>query len=782
MQKTPTLSVAMIVKNEEQHLAKTLESLKNIYDQLVIVDTGSTDKTKDIAKEFNAEVYDLKLDPFHFGDARNFSFSKCTGDWILWLDADDVIENPDQVKEMIEALPSTVDAVAVDYLYAFDHRGLCTAKHMKERLIKNNGSLTWQGVLHEAMIPTRKVTPIFSDRFVIRHDKSDADHKKSALRNYTIISKWIEEEGGDNTDPRNLLSLANACLGLDMFEEAIKWFDKFTKRSGWDEEVYIALHRIAVCARRLNHLDLALEFEFKALELLPNVKDAYLGLAETYHLMGKEEKAEHWTMLSFAKRNQAKATVYNPSQYEFQPYWLLANIYINMATAGKGFSFVTKALEMLDKCSEILGSDDKEIAKRRSFLQEEVERTKLAEAVVKVGAELKNEDEEKFKLFTTIIPKLAHPHPVVAKMRNSVDIKTETSGKDITIFCGACFEEWDGNSLDQGVGGSEEAVIHMAKRLVNRGWNVEVYNGILEPKEIDGVHYKPWWEFNQQNATDVFIAWRQPAVFDVLKPNSKKNYLWIHDMIQAGEFTQDRLEKVDKVMFLSKPHRNFFPNVPEEKVMYTSNGIDLSMLEVDAKDVERKPWKMIYTSSPDRGLLCLLKMWPKIKEKYPEAEFYWYYGWQTFDAHNQGNLERMSFKKQILDLLNQEGVHEGGRIDHHAIAKEMASSSLWVYPTEFIETSCITAMKAQALGCIPVTTDVGALSETVRHGVKLKHSDIYSNAEAQEDFIRQIGIAHETAQVTREVMQKDAEVFSWDKVAESWEIEFNYGSNNSLSS
>ena len=84
------LSVCMIVKNEEKTLARCLYSIKDIADEIVVVDTGSTDKTTDIAQEFGAKVFSLDWKD-DFSAARNFSLEKATGAWILIIDADEVL-------------------------------------------------------------------------------------------------------------------------------------------------------------------------------------------------------------------------------------------------------------------------------------------------------------------------------------------------------------------------------------------------------------------------------------------------------------------------------------------------------------------------------------------------------------------------------------------------------------------------------------------------------------------------------------------------------------------
>ena len=109
-----TISLCMIVKNEEDTLGRCLDSIKGLIDEVVIVDTGSTDRTKDIAKEYTDKIFDFEwIDDF--SAARNYSFSKATMDYILWLDADDIFMEIDleKLKELKETLDSDTDAVTI---------------------------------------------------------------------------------------------------------------------------------------------------------------------------------------------------------------------------------------------------------------------------------------------------------------------------------------------------------------------------------------------------------------------------------------------------------------------------------------------------------------------------------------------------------------------------------------------------------------------------------------------------------------------------------------------
>lgn len=108
----PTISLCMIVKNEETHLARCLDSAAELVDEIIIVDTGSTDRTVEIASDYTSKVYSY-LWKDDFSDARNYSFSKASMDYCMWMDADDILEETekDQFLRLKQTLPPDADIV-----------------------------------------------------------------------------------------------------------------------------------------------------------------------------------------------------------------------------------------------------------------------------------------------------------------------------------------------------------------------------------------------------------------------------------------------------------------------------------------------------------------------------------------------------------------------------------------------------------------------------------------------------------------------------------------------
>lgn len=188
----------------------------------------------------------------------------------------------------------------------------------------------------------------------------------------------------------------------------------------------------------------------------------------------------------------------------------------------------------------------------------------------------------------------------------------------------------------------------------------------------------------------------------------------------------------------------------------------------------RNPYACMYTSSYDRGLEHLLKMWPEIKKEVPKAELHIFYGWQLFESFYRNNPGSMAWKDKMDKMMEAKGITHHGRVSQPEIEKWYQKCGLWTYPTHFGEISCISAMKAQVWGAIPVVIDYAALKTTVQYGVKVD-GDIYE-PEVKENYKKELISLltdHNRQEEIRKPMMKWArKEFPWRKVAKQWDKEF----------
>ena len=150
MERKVSLSLCMIVKDEAKTLERCLNSVKSFINEIIIVDTGSKDETKIIASRFNAKIYDFKWIN-DFSAARNFSFSKATSDYIMWLDGDDYINDDDirKIKLLLENMDDSYDYVSAEYILARNNEGKVTTSLRRNRIVKRKCRFIWIGNVHE---------------------------------------------------------------------------------------------------------------------------------------------------------------------------------------------------------------------------------------------------------------------------------------------------------------------------------------------------------------------------------------------------------------------------------------------------------------------------------------------------------------------------------------------------------------------------------------------------------------------------------------------------------
>lgn len=244
-QTEPTISLCMIVKDEEQWLAQCLDSVKNLVTEIIVVDTGSTDATKEIAKKYNAKLFDFTWKD-NFADARNFSISKATGDWILWLDADETIakKDHDHIKKIIKEAQFPIVVLEQRHytndeknirFKKIDERYQAEAKECKgyyatliTRLFKNNLGLQFEGAVHETIDKSmQKLGLQFLQTDIpihhYQHMKSE-DKMKEKKEKY---NKLLEEKAKqDPTDIKTLHDLAITHLQKHDFKTAFQYFKK----------------------------------------------------------------------------------------------------------------------------------------------------------------------------------------------------------------------------------------------------------------------------------------------------------------------------------------------------------------------------------------------------------------------------------------------------------------------------------------------------------------------------------------------------------------------------
>lgn len=313
-----SISLCMIVRDEEQTLGRCLDSVKAAADEIVIVDTGSKDATKEVAAKYTDRIYDFRWCD-DFSAARNFAFDRGTKDYLMWLDADDVL--PESSLKKLLALKETLDpgvsVVMMPYHVAFDQAGRPSFMYERERLIKNRAGFRWRGAVHEAIAPRGKVL----------HSDVAVEHRKlkpgEAWRNLRIYEKQLAE--GRPMSPRERFYYARELFYNRRYEQALAEFGRFLDTPGtWLENRLDAYRMSAACHELLGRPDRAMELLLKSLGEDAPRAEICCDIGRLFMDREKYKAAAFWYETAASRRPCAESGAFlNRDCYGYIPYMQL---------------------------------------------------------------------------------------------------------------------------------------------------------------------------------------------------------------------------------------------------------------------------------------------------------------------------------------------------------------------------------------------------------------------------------------------------------------------------
>lgn len=333
-----TISICMIVKNEEMHIARCLDSIAELVDEIVIVDTGSTDKTVEIASGYTAKVYSYPWTD-DFSDARNYSFSKATMDYCMWMDADDILEKTEREKflQLKKSLLPDTDIVMMKYHTAFDENGRPSFSYFRERWIKNCSKYRWVGAVHEVIPPSGKV--IYSD-IAICHKKINA---KDPDRNLKIYQKMLAD--GKTLDARQQYYYGRELYYHGLYREAVSVLEQFLlSAQGWVENKIEACSVCADCYYRLGEDESALTALLRSMSFdLPRA-ELCCEIGKYFLEHGNFRHAVYWYETALNRpRNECSGGFILPDCYDYVPLLQLCVCYDKMGDRLKAEEYNERA-------------------------------------------------------------------------------------------------------------------------------------------------------------------------------------------------------------------------------------------------------------------------------------------------------------------------------------------------------------------------------------------------------------------------------------------------------
>lgn len=710
----PTISLAAILKNEEKNLPRFLHSVEGCFDEIHLTDTGSTDNSIDIIRAHQGANPNLHIHHFtwceDFSKARNASFQPVKTDYVMWMDLDDVMSDARAFISWRDSVMKIGDFWLATYNYAISKEGMPTCSFARERVVKVSHDYKWRYFVHEGMIPQSRSQVQYASTWTVNHLRDEVDLKQDRSRNLHLFSK----------NKGSLDARMRYYYGKELFENG-KPLEAFGELlTAISEETGIELHdRVmgiqyaCMAAMQLNQPERAMQLAHQGLQLAPTRAEFWVVLGDCLLKSGKAlESIPYYhgaTKCAFNGDNPIQGPLFqHKDSYTTYPLNQLSRIYANHGDLDRA--------EEHSKLSLKYGGNPETLGIA----------TDLQNLRTKVGR--------------------------ASSQRKKTD--------DVVITCPPhTLYEWDGEIYrEKGIGGSETAAVEMAEHLKDlTGKRVIVFNPREKTKVHKGVEYRPCGElpeYFRDYSPGVHVAWRH-----VMRISEDPMYVWCHDLAAAGI---DNSNLYRKAIALSPFHASFLENlwrVPKEKIFISRNGINPDRFkEVASKDFG----KVVFSSSPDRGLDRAIRVMDEVVKVIPEARLHVYYG---FD-----NMEKMGKKAEVEAIQSlmagKDYIVYHGNLPQSKLTEELATACVWLYPTNFLETYCITALEALASKVYPVVRNWGALPDTLKGSwASVLDSDCVTGTEIHCYASEVISALQEKKW---ENVTFDSKSHSWNQVAKEW--------------
>lgn len=348
-----TVSLCMIVKNEEDVLGRCLDSVEDLVDEINIVDTGSTDRTVEIAKEYTDRVFFFEWTG-KFKDARNESFKYATKDYIFYLDADDVLLDVDRekFKTLKQTLDHSVDSVSMFYNAGMDEFGNVTLQFRRNRLLKRSRNFKWKGDVHNYIEVSGK---IINSNVAITHKKT----AHAVGRNLAIYKEKIKN--GDTFSPRDYFYYGNELKENGKYKDAIKSYTKNISMSeGWiEDKVYACINR-GDCYRLIGEKEQELSSLLQAIQFSKTPRPEICSrIGFNFQQQGDYPSAIFWYELATSLKDDPNRWSFTyPAYATWYPNLQLCVCYYNLKNYEKAYMHNEKARKYRPHDERILFNKD----------------------------------------------------------------------------------------------------------------------------------------------------------------------------------------------------------------------------------------------------------------------------------------------------------------------------------------------------------------------------------------------------------------------------------------
>lgn len=681
----PTVALCSIMKDEINHLHGFLASVSGCFDEIWLTDTGSTDGSLEFAKSPKASevagcpVYVKTFEWVNdFAAARNHSMDGVSTDYLMWMDLDDRMSSIEEFLRWRNNVMELADFWLAPYNYAFDKEKNPVCTFLRERVIKSSKKFKWQYPIHEGMIAEEHVSAQLVSNWTVDHHRTPEDYEKDFTRNVSMLEKLAKE---GELPVRLKFYYGKELFDKQRFQEAYTWLDQVVDNP------------------KLEHHDRVLTFEYLVRACL-----------HRFH-QEQEHKPAHDQDKSLLAKGVALALqgiTLEPNRAEL--YCLAADILVKLGRERDAMPLYAAA----SKCQKVNTGGFLFVS---SAAYEHVPLDQMARIQFKLGdlnsaIETAKLSLEKYKAKETegLLADLLNTKGKI----DSIEGLNQVESDDIVFSClpgGHPYPFDEEVYKTKGIGGSETALVEVAsgmkKRLPYR--RIIVFNSREQEKVCEsGVEYRPahlMHEYFAKFKPQAHFAWRHNV-----KLTRAKTFLWCHDLYTPGGEAHQNYEKHICLTPFHKEYVQVNQRIPVNKIHISRNGVNKDRFDLFATKNENK---IVFPSSPDRGLEFAIEIVSKAREKSGRPlELHVYYGIEHLAKYGPAMADLANRLKSKFDSTPWVKYH--GNVDQAALAKEMCEAVVWLYPANFIETFCITAIEALYAKAFPLVREIGALKDTLR--------------------------------------------------------------------
>ena len=674
------LHLCIMVKNAGPQFENMLIQNMHLIDKWTILDTGSTDDTIDIINRVltGKKKGELFQEPFiNFRDSRNRLLELAGQDCKYTLMLDDTYVIQGDLRAFLNEINGDQRATSFTLYIQSDD-----TIYGSNRIIKSNSGLKYVHKIHEVITDKDNINIVIPKHNSFIDDKRfDYMEKRTQDRKQLDLKLLYEEVDENPHDPRAYYYLAQTYNLLEDYEKSFFYFTKraeFTN-SGFVQELVDALFESARIANfKLNKpWPMCEELYNKCYKVDESRPESLYFIGIHYYLENNFSKAFGY----FKKAFEIGFPLH--CQYSLKPtlsYHFLPKFLCKICYELNEYEIGLKAGEL--------------------FLKNNLPSADSYEEIVSW-----------YKIYEKLTVRIEKTTPKVPE-------------KPILCFhADGGFNNWSGSSiLTIGVGGSETYIIELSRHIQKSGaFDVYVFCNCLEEENFEGVIYRPlsqYYSFINENYIHSCIVSRFSEYLPVTFKGWTENvYFVIHDLTPSGIVIPVN-KKLKKVFCLTEWHVDYFTKIfPSLKHITVPFYYGIDFNKFNKKSIQiKEPYKFIYSSFPNRGLLQLLQMWPKIYEFQPAASLHIY-----CDINGEWvNKVEGTMMTQIKELMTSYRVDEHnmniyyyGWVNKQTLAESWLTADIWFYPCTFMETFCLTALEAAITNTFVITNHLAALENTV---------------------------------------------------------------------